>query len=748
MVLFRSSGESEDVPRLIRMTPLHHSFRLPRRLEDEEEVASSRSEAGLDEVGQTAKKDVALWNKSISQRWRRLRRRCSSFSSGHSPTTQHLLDSSPSSLASASPSSPASLPRGKDPCPTPPHRDEDSISTTSTSSASPRSILPENIRNKFSQLHLGLRKRRALSVHEVPSTFYVPSPLPADLREDEGPSSLPPQIPPEAKPRRRGVLSAHVTGGGVLAYGSLDRRGFRPGDDADRRSTDSNRSSSSASSALSSSSSTAARTPSGRRLASDRTTLRGSESSSTLWDAGYCTESASGSCAEEAETGIGGFRTRHRRWSLADSNYQQQQQQQQQMQQQPQQPPPPQPLPPSFILTPQHGGGSYRGCGPRDYHLSARLGGIPDSGPSSLPYMPHHCADDDALVEDSVGERREQQLLAQCQQVHEEQRRKAAHHHHLLRERGYGSLREVEGSSAVAAAAAAANAKAAVAKKMAAARAAEDQRRAGVAGGALSEGGGGRRASSLVRTGRAGDMAPSESAPEDEDQVRVPVHRRPLLLPRVSLERSNRATVAGTINGEHPASPRQEVTSTAKRSENKASTPPKYPSKEALSSSKTKPVTADEEEDEGHGEEAHEDEEDEESKFCTLPRHLKGGSAAFNIVSVSFVKGPGNKGLGFSIVGGRDSPRGMMGIYIKTVFPNGQAADSGRVKEGDEVLAVNGKPLHGLSHKEAITVFKEIKSGQVQLHLGRRVPRRRKEKEQQQIQQSTQWKTQNQRPTA
>nr|CAD7456818.1 unnamed protein product [Timema tahoe] len=118
-------------------------------------------------------------------------------------------------------------------------------------------------------------------------------------------------------------------------------------------------------------------------------------------------------------------------------------------------------------------------------------------------------------------------------------------------------------------------------------------------------------------------------------------------------------------------------------------------------------------------------EEEEESKFCTLPRH--GGSAAFTILSVAFTKGPGHKGLGFSIVGGRDSPKGNMGIYVKTVFPSGQAAENGRLKEGDEILAVNGKALHGLSHQEAITVFKDIKSGQVVLHIGRRVPKRRRE---------------------
>nr|CAD7568815.1 unnamed protein product [Timema californicum] len=599
--------------------------------------------------------DLAVWNKNISQRWRRLRRRCSSFTSpspGVSSQREHLLNASPNARVLATP-----------PPPMPPAHD--------TPSPRPHMFpdMQQLLRSKLNRLHAGLRKRRAVSVHEVPTagrphpTFYVPSPLTksstehrlreedTDPEEDEegydenlkgGPVSLPPyafrdstDIEPtrtdhhQTDNRQRKLSSSCSSGRGTAT----------PTEDVDRRSTDSNRSSS------------------GSSTSSGRTSRRD----------GVPRPSVSPS------------RTRNER-----------------------------PSTPTHCDHGYHSIESHHAPEPVEYervyrddrlhgHLYKSSHGNTNNGRSKNLLKDIERAESNAnhLSQNSDGKPCVSTLSSRSQKTSRSCRRWSMADTYDVEEPGGQQGRT---------------------------------RNSFVIGGGVS---------STISNGHA--FTPTDSGP-------------PSLLFPSPLETTKEVEESPGERERTPKDPEfqdkkkqliQQLTQAlceAKSSQAKSKGLNTRLSKghrsshnlSAASTQRQEAMTRRIKEDDKQQEVERVNhppeevtEEEEESKFCTLPRH--GGSAAFTILSVAFTKGPGHKGLGFSIVGGRDSPKGNMGIYVKTVFPSGQAAENGRLKEGDEILAVNGKALHGLSHQEAITVFKDIKSGQVVLHIGRRVPKRRRE---------------------
>uniref|UniRef100_K7FG93 PDZ domain-containing protein n=1 Tax=Pelodiscus sinensis TaxID=13735 RepID=K7FG93_PELSI len=73
--------------------------------------------------------------------------------------------------------------------------------------------------------------------------------------------------------------------------------------------------------------------------------------------------------------------------------------------------------------------------------------------------------------------------------------------------------------------------------------------------------------------------------------------------------------------------------------------------------------------------------------------------------TVEIIRGP-NDALGISIAGGKGSPLGDIPIFIAMIQASGVAARTQRLKVGDRIVSINGQPLDGLSHADAVNLLK------------------------------------------
>ena len=55
------------------------------------------------------------------------------------------------------------------------------------------------------------------------------------------------------------------------------------------------------------------------------------------------------------------------------------------------------------------------------------------------------------------------------------------------------------------------------------------------------------------------------------------------------------------------------------------------------------------------------------------------------------LKKDGQKSLGFSIVGGRNSTRGNSPLFIRSIAPQSISAEDGRLHSGDKITQINGE---------------------------------------------------------
>eukprot|EP00092_Neocalanus_flemingeri_P029346 GFUD01031858.1.p1 GENE.GFUD01031858.1~~GFUD01031858.1.p1 ORF type:complete len:2139 (-),score=780.47 GFUD01031858.1:627-7043(-) len=89
-----------------------------------------------------------------------------------------------------------------------------------------------------------------------------------------------------------------------------------------------------------------------------------------------------------------------------------------------------------------------------------------------------------------------------------------------------------------------------------------------------------------------------------------------------------------------------------------------------------------------------------------------------NVSMIQLFK-PDGKSLGFSVVGLRSEHKGELGIYVQEIQTEGIAGCDGQMREGDQILAIDGQVLDcNISHQQAITILQQAK-GSVDLVVAR-----------------------------
>ena len=83
----------------------------------------------------------------------------------------------------------------------------------------------------------------------------------------------------------------------------------------------------------------------------------------------------------------------------------------------------------------------------------------------------------------------------------------------------------------------------------------------------------------------------------------------------------------------------------------------------------------------------------------SLPGSSFGHADDSDTVLITVRKDKNRKGLGFSIVGGRDSGNGGLGIFVKTILPGGAVAEDGRLKVGKKCFFIANLNVSGAEHR-------------------------------------------------